>query len=444
VRDKSPGQEGPTPDFIPGWFESRLSNPDPATREAVRIPEAGDYFPITFLRANEEVRNTQRPQLGFAIGPASQPGHDRFDLAVPPGYWIVRDADGKLHNWRDEDFKAKYTRSDRNWTTPVERDVPSGRPAAAERNRHGADRGLRDDPYVTGKERERFSRQLYTTSDDVRRSNDLKGVPKRVIITADEAAYPTALRAYADLIVRNGIVVKNRTGIAGRDAYPDELAICKELSPDDARILIDAAAWRGQPPAEGTRRRLILDAIQKGDVLSDIEALEIADTVELAFLGGGDDEREADAQGAINAVGDALDRIDAPQGATYAERIDRLYRELTGGHGRQLKEKRDEAIEAHRLLDGLGVPQGPQISPPTVLNRLREFCGSMRVTDVARLDAIAEERWKRIGELEEECARLLEGREEARGGEGRYAEERDCAFALLRWLLPVTVAKRLD
>jgi hypothetical protein len=33
---------------------------------------------------------------------------------------------------------------------------------------------------------------------------------------------------------------------------------------------------------------------------------------------------------AIAAVGEALDRIDAPQGATYAKRIDRLYRELRG------------------------------------------------------------------------------------------------------------------
>lgn len=40
--------------------------------------------------------------------------------------------------------------------------------------------------------------------------------------------------------------------------------------------------------------------------------------------------------------------------------------------------------------------------------------------------------------------RLYGEREEARTGESRFAEERDCAFALLRWLLPVAVAKRLD
>jgi len=33
---------------------------------------------------------------------------------------------------------------------------------------------------------------------------------------------------------------------------------------------------------------------------------------------------------AIAAGGEALDRVDGPPGATYAERIDRLYRELRG------------------------------------------------------------------------------------------------------------------
>jgi hypothetical protein len=49
-----------------------------------------------------------------------------------------------------------------------------------------------------------------------------------------------------------------------------------------------------------------------------------------------------------------------------------------------------------------------------------------------------------IKQLEADVERFLGEREEARSGESRFAEERDCAFALLRWLLPVTVAKRLD
>ena len=49
-----------------------------------------------------------------------------------------------------------------------------------------------------------------------------------------------------------------------------------------------------------------------------------------------------------------------------------------------------------------------------------------------------------IKQLEADVERFLREREEARSGESRFAEERDCAFALLRWLLPVTVARRID
>lgn len=113
--------------------------------------------------------------------------------------------------------------------------------------------------------------------------SDLKGVPRKIIATADRDCYPDALVAYADLIVRNGIVVKDRHGTVGRDAYPDEIATCRELTPADARVLIDAAAWRGEAPAEGTRRALIFNTIRRPDVLSDAEALDFADEIELAL-----------------------------------------------------------------------------------------------------------------------------------------------------------------
>jgi len=89
--------------------------------------------------------------------------------------------------------------------------------------------------------------------------------------------------------------------------------------------------WQGTPPAENTRWALIHDVLEAELSVRHIAtgaALPLADAIELALLGSGDDEREADAQEAINAVGEALDRIDAPQGATYAERIDRLHRML--------------------------------------------------------------------------------------------------------------------
>jgi hypothetical protein len=280
------------------------------------------------------------------------------------------------------------------------------------------------------------------------RVSDLKGVPKRVILTAPERVYPTTLIAYADLIVQDGMVVKDRHGMT-REATSEDLASCKTLTPTEAKVAVDAAAWRGETPAEGTRRAIVLEAIRKGDVLSDAEALEIADTVELALLGSGDDEREADAQEAINAVGNALDRIDAPQGATYAERIDRLYREF--------REKREIADVRHRidkgrlvdfdrvhnLLDGWEIRRTTdEDAIRSLYDRARELIEWLRRTEEDK--EVDGRRDATIKQLEADVERFLGEREEARSGESRFAEERDCAFALLRWLLPVTVAKRID
>lgn len=320
--------------------------------------------------------------------------------------------------------------------------------------------------------------------------------------------------------------------------------------------------WQGTPSAEGTRRKLILDTISAktarlrsghGGKLSSGSALDFADAIVLALLGSGDDKREADAQEAINAVGEALDQIDAPQGATYAERIDRLYRELTGrapGYGRQRPEGKVPAgtTELHvvckqnddhsplifieledqrrRSLGGfewheedeycyLAIPYGrddawvsevayqaagaatrplmediarivrivgkydkeypfPSERVSTAVAYLLSTFGIPKVcTDRAeeqlefgRKEAAptAAEAAGQVWPEESPQRRLIEGRfpeddwpteesqedrllrqrEEARVGESRCAEERDCAFALLRWLLPVTVAKRID
>lgn len=54
---------------------------------------------------------------------------------------------------------------------------------------------------------------------------------------------------------------------------------------------------------------------------------------------------------AIAAVGESLDWFDAPQGATYAERIDRLYRELRSGED-HFRAQRDSALRLVRWLVG--------------------------------------------------------------------------------------------
>lgn len=115
-------QEGPTPGFTPGWFAPRKGNPEPIAREAVQIPEAGDFFPITFLRSTETVGISRRPQRVFVIGRVDQPGDNRFDLAVSPGDWIVRDGDGNLQIWCDEDFKQQWSRTEAKWNPATSRE----------------------------------------------------------------------------------------------------------------------------------------------------------------------------------------------------------------------------------------------------------------------------------------------------------------------------------
>ncbi len=205
------GQEGPTPDFIPGWFEARPGNPDPATREAVRFIGTQD-FPINFLRPTEMVFPAPPPQLGVCVG--ERDSAIGMCLAVPPGYWMVRDADGRPQLYSDEDFKVAYIRNDgQDWIAPVERDVPSGRPAAAERNTCSP--VLRDNPHLP-------------------------------------------------------------------EGYAEKLTA----------ELAEGAGWQGTPPAEGTRRALIRDTIERtfaGKVFpTDFDGynelyLDLADAVEAAL-----------------------------------------------------------------------------------------------------------------------------------------------------------------
>lgn len=155
-----------TPDFIPGWFRRCTSPLEPQVREAVRIIDASN-FPLSFLVSGESVEPS-----GHGVSIDLRGG--KMSLAVPSGYWIVRGAGDALHNWRDEDFRAQFTRENRLWVPPADRDE-------------------------------------------------------------------------------------------------DDFAA-------------DDRGWRGTPPAEGTRRHLILGAIREGDVLSDVEALEIADCVEAALI----------------------------------------------------------------------------------------------------------------------------------------------------------------
>lgn len=90
---------------------------------------------------------------------------------------------------------------------------------------------------------------------------------------------------------------------------------------------------------------------------------------------------------------------------------------------RRLRASQEENAEAHRLLDALGIPKGPEVSPPTVLERLKVLADRLNPQPPVMADAPDRE------------AQLLEQREQARAGEDRFKAERDAALHLLRWLI---------
>lgn len=288
----------------------------------------------------------------------------------------------------------------------------------------------------------------------------LKGLPRKFIATSDPRGYPSELVSHADLIIFEGRVVKHRHGVANVRASDAQTAACKILDVDEAKVLMGESGWRGTEPAEGTRRALILDTIERHLSVAHVPtgmALPLADEIEAALLKidigadptgevspastamdvldqleiprtregaildigqrvtmladkfvegrraaaecyrltGADPCDGSDAmlarealdevrrfrkeydeyEEAIAAVGEALDRIDAPQGATYAERIDRLYRELTGrapGYGQHRADLLKE-------LEELGVERAPK-SKREPLPKLVEGFLSMRLS----------------------------------------------------------------
>lgn len=118
MSDTAAGQPSErTPDFIPGWFQRRGVS-TVQVREAVRLlDEDAGVFPISFLCPGEYVRPAKPHRKGVYI---STVDHD-FGLAVPPGYWIVRDDGGELRNWRPDEFESQWVRLKRPWESPVAR-----------------------------------------------------------------------------------------------------------------------------------------------------------------------------------------------------------------------------------------------------------------------------------------------------------------------------------
>lgn len=266
-----------TPDFIPGWFTPRPGNPDTAEREAVRFIGTQD-FPINFLRPSEMVFPAPPPQLGVCVG--ERDSAIGMCLAVPPGYWIVRDADGRPQLWREDDFEKKWIRNNgRDWIAPVER--------------------LRDNPHLP--------------------------------------------EGYADKVMAD---------------------------------LASGAGWKGTPPAEGTRRKLIFDVIDRfahrlisghGGKQTPKATLDLADEIEAALLQSAIDD-EAMARGAealtagIEDAGASVERLDTVAQEDQARRGRELHVVLADNTADspqmlfvELEDEKGASVGGfeHRKIDGL-------------------------------------------------------------------------------------------
>lgn len=336
-----PGQESTSPpEWMPGWYaragEVLEEGEAPDVREAVRI--LGRDFPVAFLRHGETVGPARPPRKGITVSLAKGKAIDA-SLAVPFDYWVVRDGKGDLALYSDPDFKRGWGRIERDWIPAVERTLP--------------------DPGTVVEER-----------------LEAEGLGK----PAGERmpAFMSALRRAV------GSDVVQEPGEAGRRPT----VVMRELA---------GAGWKGTPPAEGTRRRLILDTIQT--TRSDGPALDLADAIESALLQSTIDAEAMERGG--EALTDGITKVDPHLG------IAKACADQQASH-RKLRDTDPGFAEYHR---------GAEVAYGIVLMWLHRRARQSDAGTVDRLEAIAQERWERIGELEDQLEEIRERREAAAAGD---------------------------
>lgn len=444
-------QEGPTPDFIPGWFEARKGNPDPAMREAVRVPITGDHFPITFLRAIERV-SPASDHPGFTVGPTPA---DRFDLAVVPGCWLVRDADLDLHVRTDEEFATTYTRSDRNWTPPTRR--------------------LRDNPHLPAD----YKRLIDTAEEILPGERGPRGCgPGDPGVPGPDAweGTPPAEGTRRALIrdVLSGSSARLTNGAGGYLTNGSALRLADDVESALLQSTIDEEAMeRGAEaltagiekvdvsyvrPAEDTRHRLIFDTILYSGLWADLpteadgwyllrarlasQVEAVVDRVDqlryVSSSGESSVERFCEAQRKSHA---GLQHTD-PDFSEFHRGADTAFAEVLGLLTRRggsevtvspIHTALDEA--GIRRYDGYGTPQRRIL---TLQERIEVLLGSFaaRQNTIDGLASTVDAQGKSRAEIVERCDQLLEQREEARAGEGHWKSQRDAALRLLQWAIP--------
>jgi hypothetical protein len=222
--------------------------------------------------------------------------------------------------------------------------------------------------------------------------------------------------------------------------------------------------WQGTPPAEGTRRKLILDVIEN-ELLGSRNAercLAITDAVEAALLKvvdqGASPESGSPASVAMDVLGLAAVRNPAADEEDFEKKLEEaghIWRK--GSPERRRIEQKSKAAsgpllgeEVAKALNHLILARRECVDPAELARINKAITAAHMVVEPPAYAAVAEAVDKEVAvppvntddpDCEDD---VLGQREEARTRESRFAEERDCAFALLRWLLPVTVAKRVD
>lgn len=477
-----PGQmaEAMPLDHLPGFYgrlgEVLEEGAAPDVREAVRFVD--DAFPISFLLPNEAVRPCHPPMKGISID--FRGSKIDASLGVPPGYWVVRDAEGKLYLYSDFDLKRGWYRlgePEYVWTPAKER-FPEGTTQAINRLEHRI-------------ERER----------DAERS-----APRREKTSERIAAKQAGMEQISREAMERGAEI-----LAGG---------IEKVAPD---------GWQGEEPAEGSRRKLIRDVVWETIKGWDLErssgegyagatgtdALTIADAVEAALLRAhghrgcaecdGSEERalrlekerdelaeecrQADARATAATIrADRLDEhlsqlrfVEAPGGKVregtrelhivladnhnpgdpqpfFVELEDQDGRGVGGFERRQgepglthivIPYGRDDEWLTEVAYQAAGAATRPLMEDhpdyvfpservsEAVAELLRDFNievpdsypGGRRL-EMNGLRSLVEER-----ELSDYERRLLEQREDARAGESRLMEQRNAALGLLRWLI---------
>jgi hypothetical protein len=249
------------------------------------------------------------------------------------------------------------------------------------------------------------------------------------------------------------------------------------------RQLYTDDGWRGQSPAEGTRRKLIFDTIRgfADDLIGDVElaggdtVLELADRIELALLQSAIEEGARERLAA--ALTDGIESVSPeavegpPRRRALFATLDRLYKDKThwpltpakvadaledalrdfdrmvdaelkrlgepaagaSGDSDSSKPRRRQMIldvlERHdfRLYDG----HGGKLVEANAVDLANEIERVIRNELDSRIDQLASTVEGQEGRIDE----LLEQREQARANEDTFKAQRDGALHLLRWLI---------